>query len=291
MQIYHYDGLGSTRLLTDVNGNTTDAYQYEAFGDLLSQTGFSENNYLFTGEQYDEELGQYYLRARYYDQTSGRFTGMDEWDGKPFKPQTLNKYSYAHSSPSNGYDPSGYAFLAGFSVNTNIRGTLAARASTNYTKLYSKALWGEVKEHVAGEVTAQVFGAIGNEVVNRMIKAVDNTAFHGQSASSFGSTAHKKLKDLIEEDLRTINKKLRKFNVRVDAEVFRLDGGEATQGKKREKGSMGLDVDVISTVSGDVLLAFDLKTGKSGTTNKKLPGYRKRINNAPIIDIFIRRTK
>ncbi len=63
---YHYDGLGSTRGLSDASGVLTDSYNYEAFGELLNQTGSTENTYLFTGEQYDPNLGSYYLRARYY---------------------------------------------------------------------------------------------------------------------------------------------------------------------------------------------------------------------------------
>ena len=65
---YHYDGLGSTRALSDATGSITDTYDYESFGTLLNKTGETANDYLFTGEQYDQGLGQYYLRARYYDQ-------------------------------------------------------------------------------------------------------------------------------------------------------------------------------------------------------------------------------
>ena len=59
----------------------------------------------------------------------------------------------------------------------------------------------------------------------------------------------------------------------------------------RERGSMGLDVVVEDTRTGKVLFAFDLKTGKSGTSKSKLPGYRQRFDGAPIIDVFVRRTK
>jgi len=79
---YHYDGLGSTRTLTDSAGNVTDTYTYEAFGDLLHRTGNTENNYLFTGEQYDPNAGFYYLRARYYDAGNGRFTNADIYHGR-----------------------------------------------------------------------------------------------------------------------------------------------------------------------------------------------------------------
>ncbi|MEX2499769.1 MAG: RHS repeat-associated core domain-containing protein [Wenzhouxiangellaceae bacterium] len=121
---YHYDGLGSTRALTDDAETVTDTYDYEAFGDLLNQTGFTENNYRFTGEQYDPNLDQYYLRARYYNQNIGRFTQMDAFQGVASDPITLHKYLYASADPVNNIDPSGNFSLISFAVAQDIRSTL-----------------------------------------------------------------------------------------------------------------------------------------------------------------------
>ena len=121
---YLYDGLGSTKALSDSTENLTDTYDYEAFGELLNQTGSTENNYLFTGEQYDGELDNYYLRARYYDQGVGRFTQMDEWYGDVNTPITLNKYVYANSDAVNWTDPSGYFGIADIMAATRVQGTL-----------------------------------------------------------------------------------------------------------------------------------------------------------------------
>ena len=106
-RFYHYDGLGSTRALSDGVGAFTDTYDYEAFGEVLNQTGQTENSYLFTGEQFDSSLNQYYLRARYYDQGVGRFTQMDTWQGNNFDPVTLHKYLYANADPVRYSDPTG----------------------------------------------------------------------------------------------------------------------------------------------------------------------------------------
>jgi len=95
---YFVDGLGSTRGLTDSSGEVTDAYWYDAYGNLVEHEGSSENDYLFAGEQFDEGLGQYYLRQRYYDTTTGRFTRRDTWEGNRTNPITLNKYLYAHGN-------------------------------------------------------------------------------------------------------------------------------------------------------------------------------------------------
>ena len=135
---YHYDGLGSTRALSDGAGALTDEYNYEAFGDVLSQTGTTENSYLFTGEQFDAGLDQYYLRARYYDQGIGRFTQMDTYQGRSGDPHSLHKYVYTHNDPINNIDPSGNitigAALGGigsFAVRT--AGFSAARSTISRT--------------------------------------------------------------------------------------------------------------------------------------------------------------
>ena len=121
---YHYDGLGSTRGLTDQNATVTDAYNYEAFGELLEQTGETENNYLYTGEQIDPNTGNYYLRARYYNPASGRFLSMDSFDGLAQEPVTLHKYLYANADPVNFVDPSGYFSLGSVSAGNTVRGIL-----------------------------------------------------------------------------------------------------------------------------------------------------------------------
>ncbi len=107
LSLYHYDGLGSTRFLSDAGGAVTDWYDYVAFGEVLNQTGGTENLYLFAGEQFDTSLEQYYLRARYYDQEVGRFTQMDVWIGSSHDPVTLHKYLYANANPVLYSDPSG----------------------------------------------------------------------------------------------------------------------------------------------------------------------------------------
>jgi len=89
---YFVDGLGSTRGLTDGVGGVTDAYWYDAYGNLVERVGNSENDYLFAGEQFDEGLGQYYLRQRYYDATTGRFTRRDTYEGRLEESISLHKY-------------------------------------------------------------------------------------------------------------------------------------------------------------------------------------------------------
>jgi RHS repeat-associated protein len=65
------------------------------------------NNYLFTGEQYDPDLGLYYLRARYHNTDTGRFWTQDSFEGGGTDPSSLHKYTYCGNNPVNAFDPSG----------------------------------------------------------------------------------------------------------------------------------------------------------------------------------------
>jgi RHS repeat-associated protein len=108
LSFYGYDGHGSVRLLTNAGGAITDAYDYDAFGNLIYRSGTTPNDYLYSGEQLDPNLGFYYLRARYMDPSSGRFLSMDGYEGNVFDPGSLHKYLYGRNQPVDRIDPSGH---------------------------------------------------------------------------------------------------------------------------------------------------------------------------------------
>jgi len=108
---YHADGLGSTRALSDASGQRTDAYSYDVFGAVRSHAGGSGQSFGFAGEQEDSELGLIFLRARYLDMETGRFTTRDPHPGFMISPQSLNKYVYAANNPVLMKDESGEAIL------------------------------------------------------------------------------------------------------------------------------------------------------------------------------------
>ena len=123
LSFYGYDGHGSVRLLTSASGVVTDTYDYDAFGNLISRTGTTENEYLYTGERFDGNLGFYYLRARYMNPGSGRFFTQDSYEGDYYDPFSLHKYRYVNANPINLHDPSGYTagvldFTGAFSISS-----------------------------------------------------------------------------------------------------------------------------------------------------------------------------
>ncbi|MGH9383813.1 MAG: RHS repeat-associated core domain-containing protein, partial [Vicinamibacterales bacterium] len=146
---YQYDGLLSTRHLTDKTGTATDAYTYDAFGITLTATGSTPNDFLYRGEQLDPNLGFYYLRARHYMQATGRFLTTDPFEGVTFDPPSLHRYLYANADPVNRWDPSGefslieigqtISFYTQWVVLTAARPALNAIASTG-SRLLGNAL-------------------------------------------------------------------------------------------------------------------------------------------------------
>jgi RHS repeat-associated protein len=104
---YGYDGGGNVRNLSNTAGAITDEYEYDAFGNAFTKVGNTPNNYLYRGEQYDSDLGLYYLRARYYNPATGRFLSRDPLDGNAVDPRTLHKYLYVGGNPVNLIDPTG----------------------------------------------------------------------------------------------------------------------------------------------------------------------------------------
>lgn len=83
-----------------------DTYEYDAFGNETLENEKSEYNpFRYNGQYYDEETGFIYLRNRYYDPGTGRFTSED-----PVK-DGFNWYVYCANNPIAFVDPSGLTII------------------------------------------------------------------------------------------------------------------------------------------------------------------------------------
>ncbi len=112
---YHYvsDELGSiTHLVADGKDNVQNVpqtervrnhYVYDAFGMTTVCEENVENRFRYTGEQYDSITGQYYLKARFYNPVTARFTQEDTYHG-----DGLNLYTYCYNNPVSYTDPTGH---------------------------------------------------------------------------------------------------------------------------------------------------------------------------------------
>jgi RHS repeat-associated protein len=79
------------------------------------------------GEQFDSDLGLYYLRARYYNPATGRFMELDpreykprDTNKRPIDPKDLHQYLYADGDPINGVDPSGRGVLRDWAFQVSL---------------------------------------------------------------------------------------------------------------------------------------------------------------------------
>jgi RHS repeat-associated protein len=117
---YAYDGRGTVRFLSDETGAVTDTYTYDAFGTLITVVGSTNNRYLYSGEQFDPNLGLYYLRARLMNPLTGRFWSMDSHEGNNSEPISLHKYVYGANDPSDRNDPTGHYSLTEIGIAVGI---------------------------------------------------------------------------------------------------------------------------------------------------------------------------
>lgn len=108
---YHANQLGSTMALTDKEGQIAETIIYDVYGkpvfsnanNEIVATSVVNNIILFSGREYDSEIGSYYYRARSLHTSLGRFIQKDSLmfiDG-------YNDYLYVKNNPVNYTDPDG----------------------------------------------------------------------------------------------------------------------------------------------------------------------------------------
>jgi RHS repeat-associated protein len=93
-------------MLTNASGEATATFSYTPYGTLEASTGTATTPLGFAGEYTDPETGLQYLRARFYDPTTGQFMTRD-----PLAPLTRSPYGYANENPLRYVDPSGLGIL------------------------------------------------------------------------------------------------------------------------------------------------------------------------------------
>jgi RHS repeat-associated protein len=266
----HADGLGSVKVLTEAAGTQTDSYSYDAFGTVENKTGTTVNSYQYTGESTDDTIGLQYNRARWYDASIGRFTGLDPYEGELDAPSSLHRYSYAANDPVNNTDPSGEMSMMDTGAAGNVQGTLSTTAQFTLRQTTQKFLIGDPKR---GD-----FGLIGELIIQEMLGAVvdmeDATKGKGKSNAAKGSIAH----GILNQRINILNKWLKGVpfarEIEIAAEVSLDEKGK----KSSAKGS--LRIDVVVYLKGKAFVIMDMKVGAKGKgnriSNKKWFEYERR---------------
>lgn len=187
---YHVDQLGSTRLLTDDDGDPVGSFTYGPYGQPVASSGVSPV-LGWAGEYTDPETGFVYLRARYYDPATGQFLTRD-----PLEVLTRSAYDYAGGDPINTIDPSGLCpmcvvFLGGallgggldlgFQMLDNVSHGCGAFSNINWTSVGVNALIGGGLS-VGGELLAT--GRLAQAF--RGINWADETGAIGRATTRWG---------------------------------------------------------------------------------------------------------
>ena len=138
---YLHDRLGSVRLVIDDQGAVKNTYTYEPFGEMSASecTENVSNPFKFTGQYFDAEIQEYYLRARQYNPHIARFTSRDLVFGQFEEPLTLHNYLYCLNDPMNRLDLTGWMSTTELLVATAHYGMDAYSAYGTGRRVYQYA--------------------------------------------------------------------------------------------------------------------------------------------------------
>ena len=99
------DNQGTVRDIIDNDGNVINHISYDSFGQITEQTNPTAFfRFGYTGREFDQESGQYFYRARYFDPGVGRFISEDPIG---FRSGDANLYRYVGNNSLNLIDPDG----------------------------------------------------------------------------------------------------------------------------------------------------------------------------------------
>jgi len=105
---FHPDHLGSSSYVSGNGGRILQHMEYLPFGEAMMDEHINSRNnpFKYNGKHLDEETGNYYYGARYYDPKLSNFISVDplaeDFPG-------MSSYAYTFNNPINLTDPTGMA--------------------------------------------------------------------------------------------------------------------------------------------------------------------------------------
>jgi len=192
---YHSDHLGSTSLITDVDGNVTQHIEYVPFGEVFIEERNNTWNtpFLFNAKELDEETGLYYYGARYYEPRASMWLSTDPLQEKY---PGISTYAYCNNNPVNAIDIDGrdgiFITFPDYKISTPIgkignlghAGVLLIDNKTGVTKYYEygrydKPQKGIVKTFSVSNVKIGTDGKPTQESLNKVLAQISKEKGQG----------------------------------------------------------------------------------------------------------------
>src|SRR5205814_9058045 len=111
------DHLGSTDIITNVNGALVQKMSFDAWGKrresnwmVMSDPSLFDSTLTthgFTGHEEIDPVGLIHMNGRVYDPEIGRFLSADPFEQDLSNSQSLNRYTYVLNNPLSLTDPTG----------------------------------------------------------------------------------------------------------------------------------------------------------------------------------------
>ena len=146
-EYYLHNAHGDVVQRTDRYGTPLKSYDYDAFGNEEKPEELDHNPWRYCGEYLDLKVQNYYLRARYYEPRTGRFTQQDSVaytttklpnGAEAVDPLSLNLYTYCIGNPVRYFNLGGnMAALVDSLFNENFMKSLRLINKTLLRKSYN----------------------------------------------------------------------------------------------------------------------------------------------------------
>ncbi|MCH7535966.1 MAG: hypothetical protein IH948_09565, partial [Bacteroidetes bacterium] len=170
---YHPDHLGSASYITDAAGEVYQHMEYFAFGETFIEERHDAEytTYLFNGKELDEETGNYYYGARYYNPQNSIWLSIDPLADKY---PSLSPYNFVANNPLKLVDPDGTKIWIWYTGKNKWTGKMVPkRVYLRKGKLYNpngKAYTGNNEYVLKVEVDLFLIGADDSKLRRRIGK-------------------------------------------------------------------------------------------------------------------------
>jgi RHS repeat-associated protein len=178
---YHPDYLGSVEFITDMRGEPYQFFLNTPWGENLenqyakSYTSFS-SRFRFNGKEWDEETGNFYYGARYYDPKMSVWLSVDPL---AHKLPHLTPYCFSNNNPVNMVDPDGrlpqaaIGFIIGFALDVSAQMLFDGRDLTAVDYM-SATISGGAGMLSCGISSVAKFGKYGTGAINTTIDVAES---------------------------------------------------------------------------------------------------------------------